>query len=108
MADQLVHHSNCGSLVLAGYKGGRPTPAASARAYRQGTGDPDNSLLDVLGCGGVRNPGPLAQRTELLCNAETADAEAVIPGDGKIIHPDGSAKRARGAHYTEQFCRRMS
>ena len=34
-----------------------------------------------------------------------ADAEAVIPGDGKMIHPDGSAKRPCAGHYPEQFCR---
>jgi hypothetical protein len=46
-----------------------------------------------------------ACRAELSCNAEMADAEAVIPGDGKMIHPDGSAKRPGGGHYAEQFCR---
>ena len=90
MADQLVHHSNCGSLVLTGYKGGRPTPAASARAYRQGPGDPDNQLLDVLGRGGVRKPGPLAQRAEPSWDAEMADAEALVRRDGKMIHPGDS------------------
>jgi hypothetical protein len=34
-----------------------------------------------------------------------AGAEAVIPGDGNMIHPDGSAKRPRGGHYPEQFCK---
>jgi len=36
-----------------------------------------------------------------------ADAEAVIPGDGKMVHPDGSAKTPGGGHYPEQFCRSM-
>jgi len=40
--------------------------------------------------GGVRRPGPLAQPAELSCNAEMADAEALIPGDGKMFPPDGS------------------
>ena len=39
------------------------------------------------------------------CKAEVAGAEAVIPGDGKMIHPDGSAQRPSGGHYPEQFCR---
>jgi len=56
---------------------------------------------------GVRRPGPLAQRAELSCSAEMADAEAVIPGDGKMIHPDGSAKRPGGGHCSERFCRSM-
>jgi hypothetical protein len=62
-------------------------------------------LLGSLCHGGVRKPGPLAQRAELSCNAEMADAEALIPGDGKMIHPDGSAKRPGGGHYAEEFCR---
>ena len=35
---------------------------------------------------------------------EMADAEAAIPGDGKMIPPDGSVKRPGGGHYAEQFC----
>jgi len=40
--------------------------------------------------------------------AGMAGAEGVIPGDGKMIHPDGSAKRPGGAHYAEQSCRSIS
>jgi hypothetical protein len=29
----------------------------------------------------------------------------VIPGERKMIHPDGSAKRPARGHYAEQFCR---
>ena len=65
-------------------------------------------LLGSLCHGGVRKSGPLAQRAELSCNAEMAGAGAVIPGDGKMIHPDGSAKSPGGRRYAEQFCRSMS
>jgi len=32
-----------------------------------------------------------------------ADAEALIPRDGRMMHPDGSAKRTDGGHGAEDF-----
>ena len=48
-----------------------------------------------------RNPD---QRAEPSRSAEMADADAVIPGDRKTIHPYGSAERAGAGHCAEQFC----
>jgi len=66
-------------------------------------------LLGSLCHGGVRESGPLSQRAELSCNAEMADAEAVIPGGLKMIHPDGSERRDPvRPDYAEEFCRSIS
>jgi hypothetical protein len=43
----------------------------------------------------------MAQGAELCYNAHIAGAQALIPRDSKIIHPDGSAKTPGGGHYTE-------
>ena len=52
-------------------------------------------LVGSLCHGGVRKPGPLAQRPELSCSADLATAEAVIAGDRKMTHPDCSAKKTQ-------------